>query len=197
MSNKQVMKTLIIHPDDPSTDFLKPIYDNVTNATIVTGGVSKEDVKQMIIEHDQVMMMGHGSPMGLFSLGLFNEPNIVYPQRVSYAYVIDSTMVSLLEQKDNNVFIWCNADQFVNRHKLKGLYSGMFISEVSEATYCGLPGTEQDQVDASNHYFAQLLGEVANDPLKDAYFHLMDNYALLTEDNPVALYNYNRLYLNN
>jgi hypothetical protein len=191
------MKTLIIHPDDPSTDFLKPIYDNVTNATVVTGGVSKEDVKQMIIEHDQVMMMGHGSPGGLFSLGLFNEPNLIYPQRVSYAYIIDSAMVELLEQKDNNIFIWCNADQFVNKHKLKGLYSGMFISEVSEATYCGLPGTEQDQVDASNHYFSQLLGEVANDPLKDAYFHLMDNYSLLTEDNPVALYNYNRLYLNN
>jgi len=191
------MKTLIIHPDDRSTDFLKPIYENVTNATIVTGGVSKKDVKQMIIEHDQVMMMGHGSPGGLFSLGLFNEPNLAYPQRVSYAYIIDSAMVELLEQKDNNVFIWCNADQFVNKHNLKGLYSGMFISEVSEATYCGLPGTEQDQVDASNHYFAQLLGEVANDPLKDAYFHLMDNYALLTEDNPVALYNYNRLYLNN
>jgi hypothetical protein len=191
------MKTLIIHPDDPSTDFLKPIYDNVTNATVVTGGVSKEDVKQMIIEHDQVMMMGHGSPGGLFSLGLFNEPNLIYPQRVSYAYIIDSEMVELLEQKDNNIFIWCNADQFVNKHKLKGLYSGMFISEVSEATYCGLPGTEQDQVDASNHYFSQLLGEVANDPLKDAYFHLMDNYSLLTEDNPVALYNYNRLYLNN
>jgi hypothetical protein len=191
------MKTLIIHPDDRSTDFLKPIYENVTNATVVTGGVSKKDVKQMIIEHDQVMMMGHGSPGGLFSLGLFNEPNLAYPQRVSYAYIIDSAMVELLEQKDNNVFIWCNADQFVNKHNLKGLYSGMFISEVSEATYCGLPGTEQDQVDASNHYFAQLLGEVANDPLKDAYFHLMDNYALLTEDNPVALYNYNRLYLNN
>ncbi len=53
------MKTLIIHPDDRSTDFLKPIYENVTNATVVTGGVSKKDVKQMIIEHDQVMMMKH------------------------------------------------------------------------------------------------------------------------------------------
>jgi hypothetical protein len=71
----------------------------------------------------------------------------------------------------------------------------MFISEVSEATYCGLPGTEQDQVDASNNYFAQLLGEVINEPLQDAYDHVMTNYELLVEDNPVALYNYNRLYL--
>jgi hypothetical protein len=199
-TNKKVMytKTLVIHPDDPSTDFLSPIYDNIFQATVVTGGVSKEELKQMIIYHDRVIMLGHGSPHGLFSVGMFrDDPNVIYPQRFNYAYVIDSTMVEVLNQKDNNVYIWCNADQFVNRHKLKGFYSGMFISEVSEATYCGLPGTEQDQVDQSNHYFAQLLGEAINDPLDQAYDYVLDNYGLLTEDNAVALYNYNRLYLNN
>jgi hypothetical protein len=191
-------KTLVIHPDDPSTDFLSPIYDNIFQATVVTGGVSKEELKQMIIYHDRVIMLGHGSPHGLFSVGMFrDDPSVIYPQRFNYAYAIDSTMVEVLNQKDNNVYIWCNADQFVNRHKLKGFYSGMFISEVSEATYCGLPGTEQDQVDQSNHYFAQLLGEAINDPLDQAYDYVLDNYGLLTEDNAVALYNYNRLYLNN
>lgn len=191
------MKTLVIHPDDPSTDFLTPIYDNVFQATVVTGGVSKEELKQMIIDHDRVMMMGHGSPHGLFSVGMFTDTNVVYPQRFNYAYAIDYTMVEILNQKSNNVFIWCNADQFVNRHNLKGLYSGMFISEVSEAVYCGLPGTEQDQVDTSNHYFAQILGEAINDPIDQTYNYVLDNYGLLTEDNPVALYNYNRLYLRN
>lgn len=191
------MKTLVIHPDDPSTDFLTPIYDNVFQATVVTGGVSKEELKQMIIDHDRVMMMGHGSPHGLFSVGMFTDTNVVYPQRFNYAYAIDYTMVEVLNQKSNNVFIWCNADQFVNRHNLKGLYSGMFISEVSEAVYCGLPGTEQKQVDISNHYFAQILGEAINDPIDQTYNYVLDNYGLLTEDNPVALYNYNRLYLRN
>ncbi len=194
------MKTLVIHPDDRSTDFLKPIYANVTDATIVTGGVTKEDIVEMIKTHDRVMMMGHGSPSGLFSVGKFKlttpyEFNYIGGVAYTNAYIIDSTMVPLLNEKENNVFIWCNADKFIDRHDLKGFYSGMFISEVGEAVYCGLPGTEQDQVSASNHYFAQLLGEVINDPLKDAYFHVLDNYALLAEENPVALYNYNRLYL--
>lgn len=190
------MKTLVIHPEDHSTDFLKPIYANVTNATIVTGGVTKEDVAEMIKTHDRVMMMGHGSPFGLFSVGKFkSKPYIVNGVSYGSAYVIDNEMVPLLNEKENNVFIWCNADKFVNKHDLKGFYSGMFISEVGEAIYCGLPGTEQDQVDASNNYFAELLGEVINEPLKDAYFHVLDNYGLLAEDNPVALYNYNRLYL--
>lgn len=190
------MKTLVIHPEDHSTDFLKPIYANVTNATIVTGGVTKEDVAEMIKTHDRVMMMGHGSPFGLFSVGKFkSKPYIVNGVSYGSAYVIDNEMVPLLNEKENNVFIWCNADKFVNKYDLKGFYSGMFISEVGEAIYCGLPGTEQDQVDASNNYFAELLGEVINEPLKDAYFHVLDNYGLLAEDNPVALYNYNRLYL--
>jgi hypothetical protein len=42
------MKTLIIHPDDRSTDFLKPIYENVTDATVVTGGLTKSEVNQLI-----------------------------------------------------------------------------------------------------------------------------------------------------
>lgn len=193
----KVMKTLVIHPDDPSTDFLIPIYDNIFQPTVVTGGVSKEELKQMIIDHDRVMMMGHGSPHGLFSMGMFSDSNVPYPQRFNYAYAIDYTMVEVLNQKDNNVFIWCNADQFVNRHNLKGLYSGMFISEVSEATYCGLPNTPQEMVDESNNHFAELLGEAAAEPVDKAYDYVKENYGILAEVNPVALYNFNRLYLRN
>ena len=189
------MKTLVIHPDDPSTDFLTPIYDNIFQATVVTGGVSKEELKQMIIDHDRVMMMGHGSPHGLFSVGMFTDTNVIYPQRFNYAYAIDYTMVEVLNQKSNNVFIWCNADQFINKHQLNGFYSGMFISEVSEASYCGLPGTSQNTVNVSNDYFSQLVGEVINEPLSVIYEHVMDNYELIIDENPVALYNYNRLFL--
>ena len=135
------MKTLIIHPDDPSTDFLKPIYEHVSDATIIHGGVSKATIKQLITEHDRIMMMGHGSPAGLFHVGQF----IINGK--DNGYIIDQSMIPILKEKDNNVFIWCNADKFVDGFKLEGFYSGMFISEVGEAHYCGLPGTEQDQVD--------------------------------------------------
>jgi len=30
-------KILIIHPDDRSTDFLKPIYEKLPNITVITG----------------------------------------------------------------------------------------------------------------------------------------------------------------
>jgi hypothetical protein len=179
------MTNLIIHPTDRSTDFLSPIYANITDATIMNGGVSKDQVAKAINEHDRIIMLGHGSPYGLFSIGQFTGNN---------GYVIDESMVPLLLDKEC-ISIWCNADQFMNKHQLYGFYSGMFISEVGEAMYCGLPGMEQETVTASNDYFAELLGEVINEPLSIIYEHVMDNYRLLTEDNPVALYNHNRLYL--
>ncbi len=49
-------KILIIHPEDRSTDFLKPIYANVENPTLVTGGVSKKELRELVDQHDQVMM---------------------------------------------------------------------------------------------------------------------------------------------
>jgi hypothetical protein len=179
------MKNLIIHPADASTDFLKPIYANISDAIILNGGASKDQVKELITQHDRVIMLGHGSPFGLFSIGQFAGNN---------GYIVDSTMVDVLKHVEC-ISIWCNADQFMVKHELSGFYSGMFISEVGEAMYCGLPGTPQETVDASNHYFSQLLGEVINEPLSAINDYVTDNYGLLTEDNPVALYNYNRLYL--
>jgi hypothetical protein len=177
-------KTLIIHPEDRSTHFLSPIYANISNVTILRSG-TKEQVNEEITKHDRIMMMGHGSPWGLFSVGRFIGSN---------GYVIDHDTVELLRNKQN-VFIWCNADKFVNKHQLEGLYSGMFISEVGEAIYCGLPGTAQEVVDESNNTFANLLGSVINKPLNEAYEYTKHYYDILAEVNPVALYNTNRLYL--
>lgn len=182
------MKTLIIHPKDKSTQFLDIVYNPIPNKTIITGGVSQVDLIKLIEEHDRVMMCGHGSPYGLFAVGQFPD---------SKGYIIGSSMVETLMKKDNSIFIWCNADQFVNFHKLKGFYSGMFISEVGEAYYCGLPGTTQDIVDESNFGFCNLLSECINEPQEVMYDTIRKTYGEIAETNPVAHYNFNRLYLQN
>lgn len=181
-------KTLIIHPNDRSTDFLKEIYSKISDATIITSG-NIGQVNEEIMKHDRVMMMGHGSPWGLFSVGQFAGIEGKYN-----GYVIDHDTVSLLRDKEC-VFIWCNADKFVNRYELNGLYSGMFISEVSEAYSCGLPGTSQEVVDESNNTFAELLGSVINKSLNEAYHYTKYFYDQLAEVNTVAEYNSARLYL--
>ena len=185
------MKTLVIHPKDSSTDFLTPIYMNLKSfpdfddVTIIRGGMSKDEVDEQIKQHDRIMMMGHGSPGGLFSVGQFE----------SQGFIINYTTVPLLQDKEC-IFIWCNADRFVEANNLKGLYSGMFISEVSEANYCGLPGTPQEIVTESNDYFAKELGSVSEMSLDEMYEHIKYTYGMLAEGNAVAEYNHNRLYLN-
>jgi hypothetical protein len=180
-------KTLIIHPKDRSTKFLDIVYNPIPNKTVITGGISRDEVLELIKEHDRVMMMGHGSPNGLFSVGQFWG---------SYGMVIDERAVELLKEKNNSVFIWCNADQFVRKHNLKGFFSGMFISEVSEAGYCAVYGTDQEIIDESNYGFCNIIAKYINEDTLTIHNNVVKEYGVIAETNPVAFYNNNRLYAN-
>lgn len=177
------MTNLVIHPDDRSTDFLKVIYSNLEDKTVVTGAASRKEIIELVENHDRVIMLGHGSPTGLFGINFGRD------------YVIDSSHAKLLRAKDHNIYIWCNADRYVEYHNLKGMYSGMFISEVSEANFCGLRDVTQEQVTESNNYFANTLGSYINETIESAYVTTKNSYKELASNNSVAEYNYLRLQL--
>lgn len=181
------MNTLIIHPEDPSTSFLDIVYTPIPNKTVITGGITKRELNKLISQHDRIMMMGHGSPFGLFSVGRFPE---------STGYIIDHNNVHLLKEKENSVYIWCNADVFVKKYNLRGFYSGMFISEVQEATYCGVYGTDQELIDESNYGFCNIISKYINEDKSVIHENVLKEYGLIAENNPVAYYNNLRLYKN-
>ena len=185
------MKTLVIHPLDNTTDFLIPVYSTVPDKTVVRGGVSKADLMEMIEEHDRIMMMGHGSPFGLLSVGRFPGAE---------TYIVDYTAVPLLKEKSNNLYIWCNADCYVNKFDLEGFYSGMFVSEVLEARLMGLSGIDQSHVDQSNWGFSQIVSKHLNESLETGVGTLCErvklDYGLMAYENPIASYNHDRLYFN-
>ena len=167
------MKTLVIHPYDRSTDFLKKIYEG-KDWTIITDHDacrSRKVITNLIKKHDRIGMMGHGSPQGLFYT------------------CINSDMVDLLRQKEC-VCIWCNADKFVERYGLRGFYTGMFISEVGEASYYGIK-VLQDEVDYSNVLFAMELNKVIDD--ENVHSLIKESYKGLFE-NEVIRFNNARLY---
>jgi len=179
------MRTLIIHPDDRSTDFLRPIYQNIKGATVLTKDTSRKQLEKAIYSHDQILMMGHGSPYGLLNYSRIGEG----------IYAVGEKQVPLLRDK-HCIFIWCNADQFVSRHQLKGLYTGMFISEVKEAEYCKVPAN-QGTVDASNFWFADLLGSMLTEEPADynqIFEHVRISYGELAAVNEIASYNHQRWY---
>jgi hypothetical protein len=174
--------TLVIHPHDESTNFLRPIYENISHKTVITGGLWQNEVINLIDIHDRIIMLGHGSPSGLFGTGFGSN------------YVIGKSEVGLLKNKEC-IFIWCHADKFVKEHNLKGLHSGMFVSEVGEALIYGLRG-DKKLVDDSNNTFAFMLGSVLHKiPLNEAYDQVKKDYGWLAKTNEIAKYNNERLEL--
>ena len=180
------MKTLIIHPKDPTTDFLSPIYASLNYKTVITGGITKSALRELIEAHDRILCMGHGSPYGLLSRGQFIESGL---------YIVDESMVTSLKNKSNSIFIWCYADQFVHRHGLSGFCTGMFISELGEADYWGFENIDQAVINQSNERFSTVISKYIAEPLYDIYSNVLFQYRVLAKVNPIALFNLNRLFL--
>ena len=130
-------------------------------------------------------MLGHGSPEGLFSVGQFETDN---------SYIIDSSLTDILAEKEENLYIWCYANQFVEKFDLKGFYTGMFVSEILEALYCELPLVAQKVVDESNDGFSSFVSKYVNDYKSVLYKNTVDKYQIIANRNLIAAYNIDRLY---
>ena len=180
------MTTLIIHPDDRSTDFLRPIYQDLKHKTLITGPITRDGLHALIKAHDRIIGLGHGSPSGLFNMS----------SNGFGSYVLGASEVEVLRGKEL-VSIWCHANQFMERHRLNGLYSGMFISEVSEARYYGLNEVTQADVNESNDAFARILGEeMIRNPHEEfmLWGRVKIQYTELANWNLVAEYNSGRWF---
>ena len=164
------MKTLVIHPKDITTDFLCRIYAD-KNWTVINSDISTRLLKRSIKIHERIIMLGHGTPSGLLG---YNK------------YVIDHSFVSLLRNK-KCVFIWCNANWFVLRFKLKGLYTGMIISELGEAMLHNLPW---HGIQESNILFADTLKVALNE--NNMIEKILTKYKSKT--NPIILFNQNNIF---
>ena len=185
--NNNPMKHLVLHPTDTSTTFLTPIYKHLPDATILTGGKTKDQVINEIEDHDHIIMLGHGSPAGLFAIGQY--PGLGYT-----SYIIESSIAELLKQKKQLTTIWCYAQKFVEATRLERTYfSNMFCSEVLECSMMGFEAT-QEQVEESNWCFSKNLGEhILKTPAEIHAAMQIGAYAKLANTNPVATYNFERL----
>ena len=183
-----VMKTLIIHPTDRTTTFLTGIYKNLVDKTVITGGLTKDQLRKHILEHDRILMMGHGSPAGLFSVGRFPG---------AYPYIVDESMVDVLRQKTNSIFIWCYASEFVKRHNLCGFATEMFISEIAEGLIYGFEDADDldNLIEQSIYGFAEIVSRHINEPLDVLHQNVLNEYGKLAKTNPIASFNFKRLYL--
>jgi len=183
------MMTLVIHPQDKSTDFLKPIYENIPNKKVITGGLTYAQVEEEMSKHDEVIMCGHGYVGGLFAISNF-------PGLHHVSYIVDHRMASILETKKKIVTIWCFAKNYIQTNNLNNsFHSGMFISELGEVSYAGLSNVTQSMIDESNSCFSEELGSlIALTPKKIYETMQHGKYAQLAQTNLIARYNFERLH---
>ena len=167
------MKTLVIHPYDPTTDMLRAIYEG-EDWLVIDDNISKSQLKKHIVDHDRIIMLGHGTENGLYGYNRF---------------IIDSSYVYLL--RDKIVFcVWCNADQFVYKYNLKGFYTGMIISEEIEANMYKV-NTVEGEVDTSNTVFSDAVRLAVNAKDEDMVGIVKENYV---GEGEVFEFNRERIY---
>ena len=180
------MENLIIHPEDDSTVFLTNIYEGLPDKTVVTGGIDKESVRDLILHASRVLMLGHGTSSGLISVGKFINTRL---------FIIDYSMVDALRKQDNNIYIWCDADRFVRARKLKGFFSGMFISEMAEALRFDIPKPTGEMINESNFEFGTLMSKYLDCDKRTLHASVVREYRKLAQSNPVVRYNVKRLFI--
>lgn len=125
---------------------MKVIYSERKNVTLIDDTWNSRNIREAIgtsPKEEEILMLGHGCEDGLFS---------PYGNEQFARLIVDSKLVYLLREHPC-IGIWCNANMFANKYNLRGLFSGMIISEAEEAWDCGVD-IEGEDLDANNNQLA-------------------------------------------
>lgn len=173
--NLENRNILVIYVDSQEdTKDLELVYEGID--AVIMRNPSKYMVKDILTycEFDTVIIMGHGSPSGLFS-------------KSWDGYLIDESFVTLLKNKDC-IGIWCYASDFARRYDLKGFFTSMFISNHYEALSCGIK-SEDSEIQRLTQEFCREVNNLIKESVPfDEWIERLESKADMT--NPVVKYNY-------
>lgn len=173
---------IVIHPYDKSTRFLNLLYDKPKPD--LTEENSKHEVDHLLNVSKEVIILGHGTEYGL----LCREGENMFGR-----YLIDYSHRYYLTRCTTLIGIWCNANVYAEKLGLHGLFSGMVISELSEAEDWGIK-TTQEEINLENEKFASRLGGLLKDPnirlpeIPEIFQTLDDSKTPLTRFNYESIY---------
>ena len=180
---------LVIHPKDRTTAFLSALYDGADNADVINENISRADLNHRLYHTskcERILLLGHGSDQGLFWRKDDTEPGfdgIVLGHPHSY---------HLRNHGSNIVAVFCNADKFARTEHLHGLFTGMIISELSEAEEFGIETTEEELASENRKFVERLRslleGNVSLCDIPQRMLEMDDSHSPLTE------FNYRRIY---
>ena len=179
---------LVIHPKDKTTAMLLALYDGLEAQVVADYHTTKEMGRLLhhVSTQERIMLLGHGSDKGLFfraddSKEKFDRVIVGHP----HAY-------HLRRHGGNIVAVWCNADQFARAEGLHGLFTGMIVSELSEALLYQIE-TTQEELDRENVKLAMRLRTLLDKriPLSEIPKRMS---AMDDVHSPLTTFNYNNFY---
>ena len=179
---------LVIHPKDKTTAMLSALYDGL-EAQVIDDYRSTKEIGRLlhhVSTQERIMLLGHGSDKGLFfrkddSKDEFDKIIVGH----SHAY-------HLRKHGGNIVAVWCNADLFARAEGLHGLFSGMIVSELSEAQLYKIE-TTQEELDSENVKLARRLRTLLDEriPMSEIPKRLL---AMDNVHSPLTTFNYKNFY---
>ena len=180
----------VVHPKDKTTAVLAHLYAGC-EARIVDQHHTNKEVRHFLNHahpFEYLMLLGHGSDKGLFSR---SDDGMADFDRI----IVNKHHAFYLKRQHLLIGIWCHARTFAEEQHLRGLFSGMFISELSEAAEYGV-STCQEELDVELDKFVRRLRG-----LLDERVHFSDIPAKLRamDDvrSPLTTFNYNSIFFIN
>lgn len=131
---------IVIHPKDKTTAMLSTLYDGL-EAQVVADYRSTKEIGHLlhhVSTQERIMLLGHGSDKWLF----FRADDC--KDEFDKIIVGHSHAYSLRKHGCNIVAVWCNADRFACAEGLHGLFTGMIVSELSEALLYHIETTKEE-----------------------------------------------------
>lgn len=173
---------ITIHIDtQKDTNFLVHAYKGLTDNKVMVNP-SRKEVEDVLRANptERVMLMGHGSPCGLFASDWKDGD------------VIDSKNAYLLKGREV-IGIWCYAESFARQHGLMGFFTNMFISNIGEYKSILRSGnaTEQEVYDGVVTFSKMVNSLIADGTPLDEWCDILRDSADLDID--FVRYNYNGL----
>ena len=173
----------VIHANDPTTKVLSYLYQQREDMkTLITERSTSSDVQRAIRADNDIMMLGHGNEYGLFS-----KPD----KKGKYdRFMITDKHVQFLRNK-TCIGIWCYANKFAEKYGLRGLFSGMIISELQEAIDLGIPATKEEIDIEMNKFTIRLKNCIETNGLEQTPMRMKEQDDVQTA---LTKFNYSNLY---
>jgi hypothetical protein len=175
---------IVIHPKDKTTSFLRQIYLGKENVKVIDETWNNRQIREAIgtaPKEEVIMMLGHGYNRGLFAPWGDNQFGRT---------IVDDRLVYLLREHPC-VGIWCYANEFAENYELKGLFTGMVVSDANEAMDNCLDFEGEDIELLNQQYASDMEYCLRNYPL-DRVPKIMRE--VQDYSSPIKDFNYNSLY---